>query len=144
MNTIKYFAYGMNTSVSNMQERCPGAAVICNAVLAGYELQFKKHCDVVQNSKSVVYGVLWDISEEDALMLDALECVPVYYTRKMVYVTISGGTQVEAMLYVMNDRYELDPPDDFYLEMVAKGYRENGLDTNQLANALHGAYSSAY
>ena len=130
-----YFAYGMNTSISDMHRRRPNARVIGKAILPGYELQFKQHCDVVKNPDSYVEGVLWALTNDDLKTLDIVEGVPYYYQR--VNETVShNGKAYYAEVYVMVADKKMAPPMDYYLDLVYAGYKENGVNTQQLENAF--------
>jgi hypothetical protein len=75
------FAYGSNMDFGQMQERCPSAQFICVALLKDHCLQFtrkskKRNCgvsDVVPAAASLVWGVVYEITEYDLAVLDVNE-----------------------------------------------------------------------
>lgn len=75
------FAYGSNMDFTQMRERCPSAQFISIAVLKDYRLMFPRKSkdrgcgvsDVVPTSDSVVWGVVYEITEYDLAVLDVKE-----------------------------------------------------------------------
>jgi gamma-glutamylcyclotransferase (GGCT)/AIG2-like uncharacterized protein YtfP len=131
---MKYFAYGMNTNISNMATRCPNAQLLGKATLYDYELRFRGHADIEQCPESSMEGVLWEITEECLQNLDALEGYPDYYTSIVVDVEYENETH-GALVYIMNDQsYESSPAESYYNHCM-EGYKENGLDPVQLSKA---------
>ena len=133
---MKYFAYGMNTNLDQMESRCPGAVSLGPAWIDDYELVFRTHADIAQSPGSICYGVLWDISKQDLQALDQLEGFPYYYTRFRVRVN-TGNSFVYALTYQMNDQSYLQEPGRGYLDMVTEGYQQNGVPTNQINQAIN-------
>ena len=133
---MKYFAYGMNTNLSQMASRCPDAVSLGKAVLYGHEFRFARHADIIENPEYNTHGVLWDITEECEKSLDALEGFPNYYLKKMVNV-FHNGTPVECMVYYMTGDLVDELPSDGYLEMLFEGYLEHGVDTQQIYESLN-------
>lgn len=132
---MKYFAYGMNTNIDSMEERCLGAKVIGYAMLPGYRFDFKRHATVSPDIDEEVHGVLWEINETDELMLDMLEGYPTYYTKQFVTV-LYQDRPVTAMTYMMHDDAEPAMPTTGYFRMVQEGYHQNNVPTDQLYDAI--------
>jgi len=132
---MKYFAYGMNTNLSQMANRCPEAQSLGKAVLYGHEFRFARHADIIPNPEFSTQGVLWDITPDCELALDALEGYPTYYLKKMVSV-FHNGQAVKAMTYYMTGDNPDEYPSDGYLEMLMDGYKEHGVDNTQLYSSL--------
>ena len=139
MNTFErhlYFGYGMNTNLSGMATRCPTANCLGAAVLPGYRFVFRGHADVELDADCYVDGVLWQISDLDLKSLDRLEGFPSYYLRQRAWVETADGDQVIAWVYSMGDQsYEWEPG-EHYLQCCLEGYRENGVPTTQIKDAL--------
>ena len=132
---MKYFAYGMNTNTAQMAIRCPEAQPLGRAVLYGHEFRFARHADIIENPEYNTQGVLWEITPECELSLDALEGYPTYYLKKQVNV-FYNGRPVECMTYYMAGEYLDDLPSDGYLEMLYEGYSEYNVNTNQIAESI--------
>jgi len=138
MNLLRkyYLAYGMNTNLSSMHQRCPNAISLGKVTLPDHELQFKQFCDVVPKKGSDVDCVLWSITEQCEKSLDRLEGYPDFYTKKNVQVWHQGKL-IWAMIYVMTDYYEQNLPSEYYFFTVLEGYRSHNIDENQLHQALN-------
>lgn len=130
-----YFAYGMNTNLTQMDHRCPGAIDIGPARLEGYKLVFRRHADVELEYGSDVNGLLWEITDEHLRSLDEFEGFPQYYIRSRAWVQHDGKWYV-AWIYQMTDQTYLDEPSNFYLSSCIEGYEQNGIDVSQLHSAL--------
>lgn len=118
-----------------MASRCPGAVSLGHAVLYGHEFRFSRHADIIENPNFVTHGVLWEITNECELSLDALEGFPDYYLKKMVNV-FYNGKPVECMTYYMTNDYPDEFPSDGYLEMLMEGYKEHDVDNTQIYSSL--------
>ena len=132
---IYYFAYGMNTNRDQMAQRCPAAKFIGPAVLPGYRFRFAGHADIVPDDDGAVEGTLWYITEECLKSLDALEGYPHYYNSCEVLVKC-GSEDYFAEVYYMNPGVEDAPPSQHYYEMVLEGYRQHGVNTQQITQFL--------
>ena len=132
---MKYFAYGMNTNKNQMSTRCPRAVSLGAATLIGHEFRFARHADIVENPEFNTKGVLWEITPECELSLDALEGFPTYYLKKMIRV-LHNGKAVDAMVYYMTADYPDEYPSDGYLEMLLEGYSEHNVDNTQIYSSL--------
>lgn len=132
---IYYFAYGMNTNLKHMAERAPRARCLGAARLPFYRFRFAYHADIVPDRSNSVYGVLWEITEECQRALDRVEGYPDYYNICEVDV-VHNGRIYTAEAYYMNPGNPDNWPSDYYLAMVTEGYRQNGLNTQQIETAL--------
>jgi gamma-glutamylcyclotransferase (GGCT)/AIG2-like uncharacterized protein YtfP len=133
---MKYFAYGMNTNLAQMVQRCPNAKSLGKAVLYGHEFRFARHADIVENPDFATQGVLWEITEDCEMALDALEGYPTYYLKKQVNV-LHNGRSINCMVYYMTGEQLDEFPSDGYLEMLMDGYSEHNLDNRQIYESLH-------
>lgn len=133
---MKYFAYGMNTNLSEMAARCPGAVNLGAAWIDDFQLCFRTHCDIEHNLNTRTYGVLWEIDKNHLRSLDILEGFPYYYNRFHVKVQ-KENCFVFALTYQMNDQSYLQQPGSGYLNMITEGYQQNAVPTNQIAKALN-------
>ena len=97
---MKYFAYGSNMFEARVKHktRAPSAVCVGVAILSGCQMRFHKigmdgsaKCNalVTGNMDDSVYGVVFDISEQDIAVLDEEEDVRRGgYSRKQVNVTM--------------------------------------------------------
>ena len=133
---MKYFAYGMNTNLDEMTRRCPGAVSLGPAWINDYEFVFRTHADIEYVPGAICYGVLWDIDLAALQALDALEGFPYYYTRFNVCVHTDTHF-VSSLVYQMNDQRSIAVPSKSYLDMVTEGYKQNGVPTVQMDEAIN-------
>ena len=103
-----YFAYGANMDEQRVKaaNRCPNARFIFNALLPGYRLVFFQGADasscaadVIPDPDSLVWGVVYDITDSDRQQLDARESVAVRaYRPKEVLVHPHGDIEQRVMV----------------------------------------------
>ena len=133
-----YVAYGSNMNLEQMAYRCPNSKVIGNGELHGWKLVFNIHADVIKGKESdFVPVVVWNIADEDWRMLDRYEGYPFYYIKEIVDVILDNGEIEEAIVYIMTeDRKGISMPSKEYYNCILNGYKENGIDTKYLYDAL--------
>jgi gamma-glutamylcyclotransferase (GGCT)/AIG2-like uncharacterized protein YtfP len=137
---MKYFAYGMNTNLKEMAQRCPDSQNLGTATLVGYRFRFAGHADIVPQLNGLVEGVLWEITDKCLAALDNLEGFPYYYDRKEVTVVGREGSET-ALVYYMTEGM----PSDDYQKMVMEGYRQNHIPVNQILESLsHLRYNTIF
>ena len=132
---MKYFAYGMNTNLTQMAARCPGAVCLGPAWINNYALVFRHFADIEPEVDSYCDGVLWEITEDNLVALDALEGYPYHYTRFSVVVNTDHGSGT-ALVYQMVDQSFEQPPSNHYFLTVYEGYEQNSVDTHQLIETV--------
>ena len=132
---MKYFAYGMNTNLDEMAARCPGAVCLGPAWINDYALVFRHFADIEPASGGWCDGVLWEITDDNLQALDRLEGYPYHYTRFSVVVHTDRGSDT-ALVYQMTDQSYEQPPSGHYYRMVAEGYVQNSVPTDQLVANL--------
>lgn len=130
-----YLAYGMNTNLGSMKNRCPAAISHGKVTLKNHKLAFKGVCDIIKTHGQDMECVLWTITEACEKSLDALEGYPYMYDKKIVQVE-HEGKQIHAMIYYMVNSSHLSLPGESYLRLVAEGYREHCVDEHQIPIAL--------
>lgn len=128
---MKYFAYGANTSLMGMANRCPDARALGPALLLHHSFRFAVHADVVYKPGFYVNGLLWEITPECLQRLDYFEGYPHYYSRKSVQ-TVFNGENVEAFVYHMQPGFPVRDPGSTYFNLCLEGYLENNIPTGQL------------
>jgi len=140
---MKYFAYGMNTNLMSMAQRCPAAVPLGHAIIKNYRLRFAVHADIVPQANTYVDGVLWEVSDKCIESLDLTEGYPFYYDKKIVTAQ-HNGVNVDTLVYVMVGREEESEPGKRYYQMCMEGYLENGIPTAQLSEALDNKFKPRY
>ena len=125
-----YFAYGANLNIANMAQRCPGAVAIQPWHLDDYRLMFSGVATIKPELNARVPGALWAITEACEKSLDVFEGHPWLYRKQEI---IIDGMPI--MFYVMNTVIP-EEPGMSYLETIAQGYEDFGLDLDDLWAAV--------
>lgn len=139
-----YIAYGSNLNTEQMAYRCPTAKAVGAGTLNGYELLFKGHqkgayATVGKKKGGTVPVLVWELETADEQALDRYEGYPHFYRKEWVTVTM-GGKDIQAMIYIMNERYQYGIPSKLYYEIVQSGYNEAGFDCGVLEKALQASF----
>jgi len=132
-----YFAYGMNTNLDSMAQRCPGALCLGAGQLEGYKFAFRQHADVeLAGPDDQVDGVVWQLEDHDLDSLDSFEGFPNYYLRCKAWVYSNEVGWIKAWIYTMADQDYLAEPAGSYVSMCRAGYLQNRVSTKQIDEAL--------
>lgn len=151
MSKRLYVAYGSNLNIAQMRFRCPTAKLYGTGTIEGYELQFKGHpqsafATIAPKEGASVPVAVWDIQPRDEKFLDRYEGYPSHYFKQDVPVQLDGE-EVTAMVYIMNLKMQYGLPTPDYYRTVYEGYKNCGLDTAVLDEAVKDSaqhfYSSA-
>lgn len=143
-----YAAYGSNLNHAQMRGRCPDAKYLGSAMLQNQNLLFCGQPDhsfatiKTMAGKEVPIG-LWEISARDEKSLDRYEGYPHFYHKTVLPVTLDGE-EVHAMVYIMDLAMPAGLPSVMYYDIVEKGYRDCGLDTVYLREALKTSMERVY
>ena len=141
MSVFTYFAYGSNMLTARLRERCPTARPLGAASLPGYALKWHKRskdgsgkCDIVTSAEdgSVMYGVLYDISNHEKSKLDRAEGRGHGYEQVEIEV-LSNGRLVTAVTYVATNLDSTLRPFDWYHAYVVDGAVEHRLPAEYIA-----------
>ncbi len=125
-----YFAYGSNMDWQQMRRRCPSSKFVCVACLADYHFVIGRHsrlrhcgtATIVAQRGSAVWGIVYDVSDEDLLALDAFEDG---YRREKVFVSAlnDGRHPIEALVYIAEKEESVPLPDPSYARLIRDGAR---------------------
>lgn len=104
---MEYFAYGFNLDQDKIKERCPDSKLIGKAVLKEYKIAFtflsRKTgygcADILFSPGDEVWGLLYEISQNDLRGLDKAEGYPLEYIRLRVEVIDEQGQKRMAEVY---------------------------------------------
>ncbi|HHD2752163.1 TPA: gamma-glutamylcyclotransferase family protein [Clostridium perfringens] len=118
-----YFAYGSNLSLEQMKRRCPEAIPMIMVHLDNYKLTYNKYADIIPCQGEKVYGAIYELSINDLKNLDEFEGYPYLYEKINLKVQDSKGVFYEAFAYVMVEKGNKLPEDD-YLDIINKGYQD--------------------
>ena len=123
----KYFAYGSNLNMEQMASRTPFATSEGHMYIDNWRLVFRGVADIEPHKGSRLAVGMWKITKPDEDSLDRYEGVKHGLYRKE---DILG-----MMTYRMNS-VEIVPPYEDYFNTILRGYRDFGLDTDLLYEAL--------
>ena len=126
-----YFAYGANMHPGQMEWRCPNAQASQAFILRDWELKFYSHATIEHNPGAQVAGVLWEITPDCELSLDAFEGFPSYYTKRT---WIQDGVQF--FFYEMTSPKSGKPSEGYVLD-IEESYAFWQLPQYLLTNSLH-------
>jgi cation transport regulator ChaC len=132
---LRYFAYGSNLLQEEIARWCSHATALAVAKLNGHRLDFTRYseargggvADIVPDDDDAVWGVLYEVPENELRRLDQKEGVPRAYERHTVETEMAGGRRVRAMTYVVVDKSHYRPPSATYLGIMLKGARSRKL-----------------
>ncbi|HXC52599.1 MAG TPA: gamma-glutamylcyclotransferase family protein [Candidatus Limnocylindrales bacterium] len=108
---VLVFAYGSNLCIERLHARTPSARVVSVATLAGHTLRWHKRsrdgsgkCDAFETGceDDRIWGVVYELTPEDKIVLDAFEGLGEDYFEKTVTVRSPDGESFEATAYVAN------------------------------------------
>jgi len=132
-----YFAYGSNMKLEWMEERCPDSRPLRIATLHDYLLSFRYPstswpgggaCDIISRKGSLVWGVLFEVSEADLQALDDYEDVAQGGYRRLPVAVNSEGFLHNAISYEVVEKLPQNlRPTEGYLDLVIAGAEQNGL-----------------
>ncbi len=131
-----YAAYGSNLDHEQMHDRCPHSPVVGSGWLEGYRIGFGAEelgwegalATIVEEPGQHVFVVLYDVTDEDAKVLDAVEGADTgLYSKIRVRVQTlqSEDTGTLAWVYVLN-AYEGGLPSARYLGLMAEAAERAG------------------
>ena len=100
--------------------------------LNGYRLTFnqyskKRRCgvaDIIKEDNSQVWGIIYELTDEDLGKLDRYEGHPKSYRRMVVRVNDEKGKIIEAITYEVVNKKSFIPPSDEYLYIIKKAAEE--------------------
>lgn len=138
--TKYYIAYGSNLNHKQMSQRCPDAIFIGKGFLKGCELLFRGSeqnavATIEPKENGQVPVGVWKISQHDEKYLDIYEGYPKLYRKEFVPIE-NHNVKVNAMVYTMNEGFELGLPNKFYFNTICQGYQDCGLDMTYLRGAV--------
>lgn len=137
MPTILYFAYGSNMMTARLKARCPSATPVGVAFADDHRLTFWKQGrdgsgkgHLARSPGMAQPGVLFTLSENDLVALDAIEGAGKGYRRADDFIVRlkDGNRTTPAATYLATTLDETLQPYDWYLALVLAGAREHVFD----------------
>lgn len=134
MTNNAYFAYGSNMSRKQMYQRCPNSQFEGIGILENYELCFpiisqKRNnagvASIRKKDSSKVEGILYQISDDEIIIMDGFEGKNYYRTKLDV---LFKNEIVTAYTYIAIDNESTHKiPSQEYMDIILSGAYENGL-----------------
>lgn len=135
---MKIFCYGSNMNTLRITERCSGANFISAAKVIGWKLAFNKRSKdgsgkanlISAGDDSQVWGVIFDISNEQKPLLDKAEGLGKGYDQHELVVINDLEQEIRCLCYISTDEKYLDnnlKPFNWYKEMCIFGAKEHNL-----------------
>ena len=131
MRNLYYFAYGSNMNWPQMKQRCPSARFVCVARLPDYQFAIARHsqlrkcgtANVFPHIGSEVWGILYDLNDQDLRMLDSFEDG---YHHEKIFVLARGDGQrpLEALVYIADREDDAPLPNPEYKRLMVEGARQ--------------------
>jgi gamma-glutamylcyclotransferase len=131
--TINYFAYASNMAAEVIEGLCPQHHFLGVARLDGYRLAFTRRsirtetgvADVVPAGNETVWGVLYEIENDELTAIDRKEGYNWAYTRVMCPVLLeAGGQSLLAVVYTVRvkEPAEILPSRQYLDRLIAAGH----------------------
>ena len=135
---MNIFCYGSNMNTERITERCSSSRFISRAKVNGYKLLFNKRSKdksgkanlIYTGDKSLVWGVIFDISEDQKPILDKAEGLGKGYDEYKLIVINDLEQEIECVCYIATDEKYLDnnlKPYDWYKEYCLIGAKQHSL-----------------
>ena len=135
---MKIFCYGSNMSTERITERCSSSRFMSRAKLNGWKLLFNKRSKdksgkanlIYTGDKSLVWGVIFDISEDQKPILDKAEGLGKGYDEYKLRVINDLEQEIDCVCYIATDEKYLDnnlKPYDWYKEYCLIGAKQHNL-----------------
>jgi gamma-glutamylcyclotransferase (GGCT)/AIG2-like uncharacterized protein YtfP len=126
------FAYGANTNMKSMANRCPGAICLGPAWLDGYAFRWRRFADIeLAAEDDYVIGLLWEIDDIHLASLDDYEGFPDHYFRQRVKIQTRNRVYT-GWAYMMVEQGKESLPHEEYKAALFEGYAENDISTDQM------------
>jgi len=126
-----YFAYGRNTNLRDMAQRCPSARLLGPAWIDGYRFCWRTWGDIEFAPDDYTIGVLWELDDQELSRLDHYEHFPDKYFRQRVIAKTSQQEYV-SWAYMMVNQGQESLPHEEYRTALFEGYAENDISTDQM------------
>lgn len=121
----RYFAYGSNLDDVQLRQRCPGATLETVGTLQDFRLEFTVRsagwdagaADVVEYPGGRVWGLVFDLTDEDLESLDRFEGYPEHYGRFVARIDTLDGT-LDSWVYSAERKHAFVAPSRRYIEII--------------------------
>jgi gamma-glutamylcyclotransferase (GGCT)/AIG2-like uncharacterized protein YtfP len=137
LNNQFYFAYGSNMWTDQMNRRCPQSIKVGTGVLHDYRwiISTRGYANIIDSPADEVHGVVYAISINDELSLDAFEGVAAGSYGKQVVRVLLEKQVVSCMVYIDPVTSEGIAHDE-YIGRINNGITDAGLPDEYVAGSI--------
>jgi hypothetical protein len=139
---VMYFAYNDEVSkkrISNILNYIPNSQPV---ILENHKLSFRKEsenscygkADIFRRKGFNVYGSLYEIKEEDLILLE--NCKNNIYETYNIKVKNICNDLFNPLTFVMKKKKNLLKPNNIYLNNIIKGLKENQIDKGYISSII--------
>ena len=129
------FAYGSNMDFTQMRERCSSATFVCKASLTQHRLAFtrksvNRDCgvsDVMPTPNSVVWGVVYNVPDNEMANLDSKEGVNSNSYVRRTGIVYQDGDEIKALnvdIYFAVPQENPPLPNQEYKDLIVNGAKQ--------------------
>ena len=126
-----------------MQQRCPGCKFIKRVLLQDYKFIYDGYsairkgavANIIENRGGIVWGSIFEISEEHLKALDSFEGYPEYYDKKIIQVKDENSNSYDAWVYFRNGQKQGQPSEEYH-KVVIQGAKDCNLPKEYIKNNL--------
>ncbi len=128
-----YFAYGSNLDESQLHRRCPSAILVTVGSLPDFRLAFTVRsagwsagaADVVESPGDRVWGLVFELTDEDLEQLDRFEGHPDQYQRFIARIEVPQG-MLDAWVYTAARKEPFVAPSRRYVGIIREAALRHG------------------
>lgn len=126
-----YFAYGSNMDEDQMEDRCPGAKLLCKVTVPDYTFRIDSRgvASIISKRGAEVTGLLWEVDKCHIKTLDKREGIAGGFYRRVALPLVYEGQTVTSIVYLSN--YDCDghyAPRPGYMEKIVRAAKDHGFD----------------
>ena len=132
-----YFAYGSNMWAKQMQDRCPHHRLVGLGSLKGYRwiISSRGYANVVKSPPSMVFGVVYEISDSDERYLDRYEGVACGSYRKAL-LSVEVGDSFRSCLVYIDSIEDEGLPKAEYINRINMGIEDARLPPGYVQHSI--------
>ena len=129
----RYFAYSSNLDEVQLRQRCPDAVAETPGALVDFRLAFTAYsagwgagvADVVACPGSRVWGVVFNLMDDDLESLDRFEGFPTQYDRFFAQIETDKGI-LDCWVYAVSRKQSFVAPSRRYLDVIRQAAGRHG------------------
>ncbi|MBY0539102.1 gamma-glutamylcyclotransferase [Patescibacteria group bacterium] len=138
--TFLYFAYGSNMCTKWLRDKCPSARSVGLGMAENYLLVFTKlskdgsgKAAIEKRGHSHTYGTVFEVNESERVLLDRAEGAG--YESEHIWIWMPSKQHKERVVtYFTKEKKKDLLPYDWYLALIIKGAKQNGLPQEYIAS----------